>query len=98
ETLLRDLVGLDVVDADLEKIEARPIQLLDALRNEKVAVGDEPGHHAEPADPADQRVEIGMEQRLAAAEGDHRGAERLELVDAPVHGASRNRRGEPAVP
>ena len=74
--------------------KSRPgvVQLLDALGRQEVAVGDEPGHHAVTTDAADQVVEVGMEHRLAAAEGHHRGAELGQLVDAPDHRVGRHRR------
>src|SRR5205823_13878502 len=81
QTLFRHLVGLDVVDADLQKVEARGVQLLDPFREEKITVGDQTGHHAEPADMADQIIEIRMEHRFAAAEGDNRRSKRLERID-----------------
>ena len=46
QALLRHLVRLDVVDADLQEVEAGVVQLLDPLRDQEIAVGDEPGHHA----------------------------------------------------
>ena len=76
QALLRHFVRLDVVDADLQEIEPGRVQLLDPLRDQEVAVGDQAGHHAAAADAADQRVEIGVQHRLAAAEGDDRRAER----------------------
>ena len=74
--------------------KSRPaaVQLLDPLRDEEVAVGDQAGHHAADADMADQGVEIRVQHRLAAAEGDDRGAEVGQLVDAPAH----RRRSAPA--
>ena len=92
EALLRHVVGLDVVDADLQEIETGRVQLLDALRDEEVAVRDEAGHHPAPADVPDERVELGMEHRLAAAEGDHRRAERRELVYTTFHQRGRHGR------
>ena len=92
QALLRDFVGLDVVDADLQEVEAGAVQLLDPLRHQEVAVGDEAGHHARRADVADEVVEIRVEHRLAAAEGHDRRAELGQLVDPPLHRVGRHRR------
>ena len=92
QALLRHLVGLDVVDADLQEVEPGVVQLLDPLRHQEVAVGDQAGHHAAAADAADQVVEVRMQHRLAAAEGDDRRAELGELVDAAQHHVGRDRR------
>ena len=50
QALLRDLVRLDVVDADLQEVEARPRSAPRSASAQEVAVGDEPGHHAAAAD------------------------------------------------
>src|SRR6185369_11381176 len=41
QALLRHVVRLDVVDADLQEVESRRVQLLDSLRHEEVAVRDQ---------------------------------------------------------
>ena len=92
EALLRDFVGIDVVDADLQEIEPGAVERLDAFRHQKVAVRDQAGHHAAAADVADQLVEVRMQHRLAAAERDDRRAELGQLVDAPLHDVGRHRR------
>ena len=68
EAFLRDLVGHDVVDRDLQVLQAGAVQALDAVRGEQVAVGDQAGDHAVPADAPDDVVELGVKQRFTAAE------------------------------
>ena len=91
QALLRDFVRLDVVDADLQEVEAGVVQRDDALRRHQVAVGDQPRHHALLADPADQLVEIGMEHRLAAAERHHGRLEARQMIDPFDHRLRRHR-------
>ena len=95
EALLRDFVRVDVVDADLQEVEPGLVQRLDPLRHQKVAVGDQAGHHAAAADVANQLVEIRVQHRLAAAERDDRRAERRQPVDAALHHVGRHRRPTP---
>src|SRR6185437_7584819 len=85
ERFLGDFVGLDVVDGDLEVVEAGVIELLDALRRKQITVGDEPGNDAVGADAANNVVKLSMEQSLAAADGNESCAERRQLVNAVVH-------------
>ena len=80
EALLRNVVGHDVVDADLHVIEAGVVQLLDALRGQQIAVGDHSGDDAATAHVRDQLVELGMQQRFAAAKSDDGGAERGQMI------------------
>ena len=94
EAFLGDVVGLDVVDADLEKLEAGTVETLDAVGGEEIAVGDDSGDDAVVADAADDFVEIGMEERLASADGDDRGAERAQAIDAGLHFFERHGLGE----
>ena len=46
QALLGHFVRLDVVDADLQVVEPRVVERLDALGRQQIAVGDEPGDHA----------------------------------------------------
>ena len=68
QALLRNLVRHDVVDRDLQVLEAGAIQPLDPLGGQQVAVGDHAGDHAVLAHARDDLVQIGMQQRLAAAD------------------------------
>ena len=52
EALFRRVVGLNVVDADLEVLEARFVELPNARRGEKVPVRNQTRNHAVAADAA----------------------------------------------
>ena len=91
QALLRNVVGLHVVNADLQVFEAGAIQALDAIGHQQVAVGDQAGEHAVLADARDDGVEFGMQQRLAAADGHRRGAHGAQPVNAPEHFLGRHR-------
>jgi hypothetical protein len=82
---------LHVVDADLQIFEAGAVQALDALGCEQITVGDQAGEHAAAAHVRDEFVELRMQQRLAAADGDHRGAHVREQIDAAFHFVDRHR-------
>ncbi len=75
EAFLGNVVGGDVIDGNLQPFEAGAVQALDALGDKKIAVGDEARNHAVLANAADDVVEFGMQQRLAAADGHGGGAE-----------------------
>ena len=62
--------------------------------DQQVSVGDQAGDHAVLADAADDVVELRMQQRLAAADGDHGRAQLAQLVHAAEHGLERHRLGE----
>ena len=85
QAFLRDLVRLDIVNADLQVIQAGAVKALDPLRGEQIAVGDQARQHASAANAGDDRVEVRMEQRFAAADRDNRGSKRRQLVDALQH-------------
>ena len=67
------------------------IQLLNSLRREQIAVGDQSGNDPVRTDAADNVIELRMQQRFPAANGDERGAQRRQLVHAAVHLIQRNR-------
>src|SRR5579862_2712707 len=94
QRLLRDLVGHDVVDGDLQVVEAGVVEALDAIGGEQIAVSDHAGNHALPANVPNDLVEVGMQQRLAAAEGDDRGAQSRQMIDARLHRLQRHGLGE----
>src|SRR5205085_5059002 len=85
EALFGDLVGLDVVNADLEVLQPDPVQAPDALGRDVVAVGDEAGDHAAAAYVADDLVEVGVHHRLAARNRDDGRAEVGQAVEPPAH-------------
>ena len=90
QALLRNLVRHDVVDGDLQVLEAGAVEPLDALGGEQVAVGDHAGDHAVAADAGDDQVQVGMQQRLAAADGDDAGAQVGQPVEPLVHVVERH--------
>jgi len=59
EALLGNVVGHDVVDGDLQVIEPRAVEALDALGGEQVAVGDHAGDHAVAANARDDQIQSG---------------------------------------
>src|SRR6266511_3793648 len=91
EAFLRDVVRGDVVDADLKIIESRPVQPLYALGGEQIAVGDQRGDDVVTANALDQSFQLGVKQRLAAAEGDGQRSELGEPVYASRHLFNRHR-------
>jgi signal transduction histidine kinase len=71
----------------------RAVQPFDALRGEQIAVGDHARDHAVAADVRHDQVQIGMQQGLAAADGDDGSAQRGQHVEALAHGFERHRFG-----
>jgi hypothetical protein len=86
QALLRHLVRLDVVDADLQEVEAGGVRAPRSASHQEVAVGDQAGHHA-AARMRDQHVEVRVQHRLAAAEGDDRRAELGRACRSALHHA-----------
>src|SRR5262245_55172590 len=74
QALERNVIRLDVVDADLKMIEARFIQRLDFLGREKVSVGDHAGDHSVMSNASDDLFDLRMKQGLASADRDDRGS------------------------
>ena len=85
QALFRNFVGVDVVYGDLEPLETGAVQALNALRDQKISVGDQSRDHAVGADAANHVIEFRMEQRLSAGNCDHGCAESAQLVDAAEH-------------
>ena len=84
EAFLGDIVRVDVVDADLQMLQAGPIELLDALDTEQITVGNQPCHHFSQPYPPHHGVQLGVQHRLPSADGDHGGAQSGQMVD-PTH-------------
>ena len=82
EALLRNFIGHDVVDGDLQVFEPGVIEALDAVGDQQIAVGDHAGDHAAAANARDHQVEIGVQQWFAARDGDDGGAEVGQVVQA----------------
>ena len=75
QALLGDFVRHDIVDRELQVFEAGAVQAVDSLRGEQVAIGDDGGNASVTADGAGvDFVEVGVEQRFSAADGDDAGA------------------------
>ena len=91
QALLGDVIRLHVVDADLQAIELGRVERADLLGHEQVAVRDQRADHAALLDALDDAREVGMQQRLTAADRDDRGAQFRELVDAAEHLLGRHR-------
>ena len=78
-------------------VETGAVEALDAVGGEQVTVGDETGDGAVAADAANELVELGVQQGLAAADGDDRGAQAAEVVDALEHDFGVDRTGDVVV-
>ena len=63
-------------------VESYLVEPVDAVRHQKVAVGEQPGHDAVFADAADDVVQIRVQHRFAAAERDNARAKPREMIDA----------------
>ena len=74
QALLGDFVRHHVVDGDLQVFQAGAVQPLYPLRGQEVAIGDDGGDGSVTADGADDFVEVGVEERFSAADGDDAGA------------------------
>lgn len=85
EALFRDFVRHGVINADLEKFETGAIEAFNSVGRKQIAVGDHAGDHSAVTNAADNVIEFGMEERLAAADGDDRSAEGSQAVNAPEH-------------
>src|SRR6476646_6730198 len=72
-------------------VQASLVQLLDALRRQKIAVGDQSRNDPVGTNAADNVIELRMQQRFTTADGDQRSAQSRQLVNAAVHLFQRNR-------
>ena len=73
-------------------VQAGAVKSFNPLDIEQIAVGDHAGDGAGAAHAADDVVEIGVGERLAARDADHGGSQASQVVDAPVHFLERHRR------
>src|SRR5256714_15667639 len=85
EALLGDLVGIDVVNRNLEVLKSGVVQSSDAFGSDVIAVGDESSDHAASPYVADDLVEVRVHHRLAARNGDDGRAEVCERGESPLH-------------
>ncbi len=90
QAFLRNIVRRDVVDGDLQPLQSGAVQAFDTFRDQKIAVRDQACDHAALANAADDLVEFGMQQGLAAADGDDRRSQFRQLVDTLEHEFSGN--------
>jgi hypothetical protein len=65
-------------------IEPGPIQSPDAIAAQEIAVGDERGEHAALPNLPNDRVDLGVEQRFAAAQRHDARAERGAAAFTPI--------------
>src|SRR5207244_1856979 len=72
ETLQRNVVRLDVVDADLKMIQAGLIQRDYLLGGQQIAVGNHSRDHSVAADSMDDLLDFRMKQRFTPADRDDR--------------------------
>ena len=91
QALLRHLIGIHVVDGNLQPLESRAIQPLYALRHQQISVRDQSRDHAIGANAADHVIELRMHQRLATRNRHDGRSQCAQLVDAPVHLLDRHR-------
>src|SRR5207248_1206042 len=66
KALLRNVVRIDVVYRNLQPFKPRTIQPLDPLGNKQIAVRNHSGNDAATTNPANNFIQLGMQQRLAA--------------------------------
>src|SRR5262245_1333161 len=91
QALLRDIVGLDVIDADLQVIQAGLIESFDAVNRQQISVGDQRRQDAVASNAVDDLIEIGMEQRLTTADCNRCCAKFSKSIDSPEHLIRRDR-------
>ena len=70
QALHRRLVGLDVVNADLQIFQSGVVELHNALWPQQVAVRDQTRDHPAGADVANQVIQLRMQHGLATTQRD----------------------------
>src|SRR5579864_7439752 len=63
-----------------------PVQAQDAVRGQQVPVGDHARDHSSAANLANDQVQVGVQERLAAADSDDGSAQGGQSVDPLEHG------------
>src|SRR5579859_4223004 len=94
QALFRNVVGPDIVDRDLQMLEASVIQTANAVGGEQIAVSDHARHNPVTANARDDVIELGMQQGLASAQGDDGGPQLRQAVEAATHDIQRHGRRE----
>ena len=74
QTLFRNVIGIHVIDGNLQPLQPGAIQTPNAIRNQQIAVGNEPRNHAIGPNAPDHLIKLRMQQRLAAGNRDYRRA------------------------
>ena len=92
ETFARDLIGLNIVDADLQVFESCLVQADDFFRRQEIPIRYDAGNHSVMANALDDFFNLRMQQRLTAADGHDGGFQVCQPVDAPAAPVQKNRR------
>src|SRR6266568_1185008 len=85
QALLGNLVWHRVVDADLQVLQPRAVQLLDALFRQQKSVRDHSRDHAAPPDVPDNLVQLRVQQWFAPADGDDGSPHARQDIQAFLH-------------
>lgn len=85
QTFQRHIVGLNVVDADLQMLESGFVQRDNFLGREQVSIRDHPRDHSVAADTRDDRLDFRMQQWLTAADRHDRRFEICQAVNPANH-------------
>ena len=97
QAFLRDVIRIDVINRNLQPFEAGFVEALDAIRHQQISIGDHSGDAAVLANAPYDLVQLRMQQRLAATNGDHGRAQLTQLVHTLEHQVERHRFGEVVV-
>src|SRR6185503_1423019 len=82
QTLARHLIGLDVINTNLEILETGFVQPFDTFGREVVAVRNQTRDHAAKADVVNDVVQLWMHHRLTTGDSNDRSAKIGELVES----------------
>ena len=82
---------IDVVDRDLQVVQAGFVQLLDLFDLKVIPVRDQPGDHAMMSNACNDLVDLGVHHRFAAGDRDHGRTKFSELIDPRQHRFDRHR-------
>ena len=85
QALFGNIIRHRIVDADLQVLQPCLIQLFDALFGQQESVGDHAGDHPAPPDMPDDFIQLRVQERLAAADGDDRSPHVREEIETVFH-------------
>ncbi len=94
QAFLRNFVGIDVINRNLQPLQPRAVQPLDALRNQQVSVRDQPRNDPPLAHMVNDVIQLWMQHRFAAADRNHGSAQILQPIDASQHLVGRHGLGK----